>query len=157
LTDCKLFLPEGCALKRLFCLTAVGGLLATTAFGQEPVDRDYRQLGTNVYFRSSAADADSSALADMVNRELEKSRYLHIVSAPGEHTIEVQAPVSMIKEADGKRVKVSYEVTPPDGDNAQTYTTTCTTTQLDRCAEAIVIRTERLAREAKALVGQSDG
>jgi hypothetical protein len=144
-------------MKHLLCLTAAFGLVATAALGQEPVDRDYRQLGTNIYFRSSAADIDSTALADQVTRALDKSRYLHLVSAPGEHTIEVQAPVSMIKEADGKRVKVTYEVTPPDGDNAQTYTTTCTTTQLDRCADTIVVRAERIAREAKALVGQADG
>jgi hypothetical protein len=71
--------------------------------------------------------------------------------------MEIQAPVDMIKETDGKRVKVSYEITPKDSDNANTYTTTCSTTQLDRCAEAIVLRAERLARESKALEGTLDG
>jgi hypothetical protein len=144
---------------KVICTALLISLAATAAFGQgaqiTPVPNG--MLGTNVYLRSSSADGDSAALADLVTRALDKSRSLHLVAARIENTMEVQAPVSMITEADGKRVKVTYEVTPPDGDNSQTFTTTCAITQLDRCAEAIALRAERIAREDKMLKGTSDG
>jgi hypothetical protein len=144
---------------KVICTALLFSLAATAAFGQgaqiTPVPNG--MLGTNVYLRSSAADGDSAALADMITHALDRSRSLHLVAARIENTMEIQAPVSMITEADGKRVKVTYEITPPDGDNAQTYTTTCATTQLDRCADAIVLKAERLAREDKMLKGTFDG
>jgi hypothetical protein len=129
-------------VKKIACTALLFSLAASAAFGQEA-----RTLGMTVYFRSAGADADSAALADLITRALDKSRTLHLVATPNEETMEVQAPVSMIKEADGKRVKVTYEVTPPNGGTSRIYTTTCTVTQLDRCADAVAVRVERMARE----------
>jgi hypothetical protein len=129
-------------MKRIVCAALLFSLAAPAAFAKEG-----GILGMQVYFRSAGADADSAALADLITRALDKSRVLHLVPTPDdEDTMEVQAPISMITEG-GKRVKMTYEVTPPKGGTARVYTATCTTTQLDRCADAVAIRVERIARE----------
>ena len=130
-------------MKRLLCLTAAFGLIATCAFGQEGMQ------GMEVSFKDmSTADKDSAALVDVIVRALDKSRDLHLVPTVGDEVMQVAAPVSVVKEADGARLSVRYEITPPRGSGRE-FTATCAPTQLQRCADTIVQRAERLAREAK--------
>jgi hypothetical protein len=136
-------------MKRLLCLTAAFALAGTAAFGQSPNKvHDY-------YFRAGmGADTDAVGLIDMITRALEKSRSLHRQDAPDDATIEVEAPIKFNKEADG-RVTITFEVTPPAGSGSRPYTASCKITQLDRCADAVVLRTERIARELESFEGMA--
>ena len=135
-------------MKRLLCLTAAFALAAPAAFAQM-IDTapPNLMLGMNVYLRSSGSDAESASIADLVGRALEKSRILHLVAAPIEDTMVVEAPVDVIKESDGKRLKVTFRVTPKNSTDTSTHITTCAITQMERCADAIAQRAERIARE----------
>ena len=146
-------------MKRLFCLTAAFGLMSTAAFGQGAriPSLPNEGMGTSVYLRSSGGDADSANLADLVSRALDKSRSLHLVAAPIDDTMEINAPITMTKESDGKRVKVTYDIKAKNSTDTRTFTATCAITQLDRCADAIALRAERFARETKMMDGTSDG
>ena len=146
-------------MKRTLCLTAAFALTATAAFGQ-PMDGNILadispdRLGTSVVFREvSGGTTEAAGLIDLVRRALDKSRSLHLVPVRVPKSMEVQAPLSMIKDASGKRVTVTYDVSPPNdaGGGGRVYSVTCTTTQLDRCAEDIARRAERVAREAEFL------
>ena len=133
-------------MKRMLCIAAGFSLIATAAFGQFI---DTMQQGMQVAYRDTGnGDAESRALADMITRALDKSRYVHPTPVLNEGAMELEAPRSLVKE-DGGRVTVRYEVTPPRGSGRE-FSATCTATQLQRCADQIVQRLERLAREAEA-------
>jgi hypothetical protein len=148
---CGLWLLEDRAMKRLLCLTAGSALVATAAFAQFPPGFEPMPLnpvGTEVYFRdTSGTDANAAGLVDLITRLIDRSRSLHLVPIKHDDTLELDAPISIVKDGDSRRVIVTYEVTPQNGGIPRSYKTTCTSTQLDRCAAAIAQRVEQIARE----------
>lgn len=140
-------------MKRTLLVAAALALTATSAFAQEMPPLPDATLGKQVYLREGRASTstETTGLVDLITRALDRSRILHLVPAimDPDDTIEVEAPQTFVKSADGKRVTVTYEVTPPRGESGggRTFTTTCAITQLDRCADAIAQRAERIARE----------
>lgn len=150
-------------MKRLVCLTAGIALTATAALAQPMgmpgggFQANERQ-GLNVYLRpGNAANAETIGLAEQLKRALEKSRSVHLIDAPDPEgsTIELLAPTTYTKDADG-RVTVGFELTPLGGaSSGRGYTTTCKVTQLDRCADAMVTRVERYGREMESFKGLS--
>jgi hypothetical protein len=128
----------------------VFALTATAAFAQ--FAGDFGAVGSQVYLDTNGADADSVGLVDLITRAIDKSRDLHIVPIMSDDALEVEAPVSMVKDPSGRRMTVTYEVTAPHGGSGRQYKTTCTSTQLDRCAAAIAQRVEQIARETKLAI-----
>jgi hypothetical protein len=144
---CGLWLLEDRAMKRLLCLTAGSALVATAAFAQFPPDFG-PMVGTPVYFKNTGGtDPNDAALIDLITRMIDRSRSLHLVPIKLDDTLELEAPNSIVKEGDSRRVIVTYAVTPQGGGLPTSYKTTCTSTQLDRCAAAIAQRVEQIARE----------
>jgi hypothetical protein len=143
-------------MKRLLCLTTGFALVATAAFGQPIPDPEHepwgmRTLGTEVHIiNSRATSAESTGLAELVTRAIDKSRSLRIVPIRNDWSMEVEAPISMVKDPDGRRVTVTFDVTPPFEQSGRTYKTTCTITQLDRCAADIAMRAERIGHQSEA-------
>ena len=134
-------------IKRLVIFTAGFSLAATAAFGQFAPPPP--QLGMNVVYRDTGnSEQESRALAEMITRTLDKSRYLHLVPVLDDESMELEAPRELVKDAASTRVTVRYEVTPPRGTGRE-FTANCTSTHLQRCADLIVQRLERLAREAQ--------
>ena len=111
----------------------------------------------SIVFRDvGGSTAEAAGFIELMKRTLEKSRVLHLVPVNVPGSMELQAPLSMVKDASGARVTVKYEVTPPDdmgGGGTRTYSVTCASTQLDRCADDIARRAERVARESRFGIG----
>lgn len=143
-------------MTRLFCIAAALTLLGTPAFGQSQQGVFmFAPLGTQVYLREGkGAGADATGFFDMVTRAIDRSRILHLVPSTGggDKTMEIEAPITFVKTADGLRVTVTYEVTASTGQAGQMYSASCAATQLDRCAQDIAQRAERLGRR-----GSNDG
>jgi hypothetical protein len=142
-------------MNRLFCLTVAFALAGTAAFGQDQLERQ----GHDVYFRpGAAATTDAVGLVDQITRALDKSRSLHRVDVVNDDALEVEAPIKFDKDASG-RVTITFEVTPPTSgaSGGRTYTATCKNTQMERCADAVVLRAERLGREIDSFTDADGG
>ena len=105
-------------------------------------------FGTEVYFKhGTGVGTETLGLLDLITRALDRSRSLCRADMNSEDALELEAPLTFVSEADGKRVTVTYEVSIPGNGGGRVAAAKCTATRLDQCADAIVQRTERIASE----------
>jgi hypothetical protein len=133
-------------MKKIVLLAAAFSLAAPAAFAQLSVSPPTYGEGMKVFIRNHAADADSAGLVELITRAIDKNRKLTLIPTPEDDAVEVQAPLAVIKDKDGVRVTMTYEITPIMAGSGRVYTVECTVTQLHRCAEAVADRIERVGK-----------
>lgn len=131
-------------MKKIFCLAAVLAVVASPALAQDSGATEK----ASVYYRpNNSQSPEAVELTRLIQKELDDSRYVELVQTQGDDIWELDGPLKMTKDAAGKKYTVTYEIAPGRG-TERAYSASCNVDQLARCAEAIVLRTERSSRES---------
>jgi hypothetical protein len=134
-------------VKKALCLTVLFAVAAPSAFAQDAGK-------TQIYYRpTNSQDVDMIALGDLVRQAIDDSRELELTPNQGDGIFELDGPLKITKDAAGKKMSVTYEISPGRG-TERAYTATCAVTRMDSCADAMVLRAERAAREARTVPNQ---
>jgi hypothetical protein len=133
--------------KALLLLTMIG-LAAPCAFGQTLTALDGHESDgpeVAVFLRPiSGQSVEVLAMSRLLVDAVETSRTLNRVDILGNSTMQLEAPTTLTRRANGAEVLVTYEVWPIRG-LEQRFSTSCPADQPERCVEDIVRRTERMA------------
>lgn len=141
-------------MKAALCLAGVLVLAAPSAFGQSGVaiDENTNPFGNDfpeapTYYKPAGGDSPEAVeLTRLIRDALETSRQLDQIDVYDREAMEIEAPLTVVKSTDGKKVTITFDVTPARGTD-RSFKADCPTTQLDRCADAVIRRAERVARE----------
>jgi hypothetical protein len=129
-------------VKKALCLAILFAVAAPSAFAQDAGK-------TQIYYRpTNSQDVDMIALGDLVRQAIDDSRELELTPSQGDGIFELDGPLKITKDAARTKMTVTYEIAPGRG-TERSYTATCAVTQMERCADAMVLRAERTAREAR--------
>lgn len=141
-------------LIRAVPLAAALSLLSAAALGQPAIEESDSTNGfslfskVDIYYKPvSGQSVEALALERAIRNELEQSRDLNLVTAPAATSaMQIDGPLGISHSADHTKIAITYELTPLRGE-PRGYTASCKTGEVEKCAEVVVRRAERLARD----------
>lgn len=152
-------------MKNVLLLSAAFSLAAAGAFAQvldidaplfaEPKAAQTFSLSPVIQlYIDDSVDGSMPAVSQAIAKELDRSTYLDLVTAPAE-AAHLKAPTKItLPKKDNGDMKVAYQITFWRGGQMDLYET-CAPTKPDECARALRTRLERLIREHQRLIGAS--